>query len=328
VVQAFAQVVRRGRLGHAYLFVGPPGVGKRLFATEFAKALLCEKRTPEKFDACDQCPSCVHVDADTNPDVFAVTRPPDSLDVPIELIRELCAGFALKSASGRGKVAILDDADDLNEAAANCFLKTLEEPPAGSVLLLIGTTPERQLTTLVSRCQVVRFHPLSEALVAELLKSQGITDAGLLRRLVRLSEGSPGQALELADPTLWEFRRKLFAGLFQPNADVVGLAQEWMHFVEEAGKESAPQRQRAAQVLRLLVEFLRDAVSVRIGGTPRLDDPEDMRMVRALAERAEPEKLLELLERSLEADMQIDRRVQLVLILEGLVDALGQLQAR
>src|SRR5262249_31379172 len=155
--------------------------------------------------------------------------------------------------------------------------------PAGSVLLLIGTSPERQLSTLVSRCQVVRFHPLSEALVADLLMKQEITDAALLRRLVRLSEGSPGQALELADPTLWEFRRKLFDGLFGAKSDGVALAQEWMHFVEEAGKESAPQRQRAARVLRLLVEFLRDAVSVRVGGKPRLDDPEDVRMVRALA---------------------------------------------
>jgi DNA polymerase-3 subunit delta' len=328
VVQAFAQVVRRGRLAHAYLFVGPPGVGKRLFANEFAKALLCEQRTPEKFDACDQCPSCIQVDAETHPDLFAVSRPEESLEVPIELIRELCASFSLKSARGRGKVAILDDADDLNEAAANCFLKTLEEPPAGSVLLLIGTTPERQLSTLVSRCQVVRFHPLSEVLVADLLKKQEITDQALLHRLVRLSEGSPGQALELADPALWEFRRKLFDGLFGPKSDGVALAQEWMHFVEEAGKESAPQRQRAARVLRLLVEFLRDAVSVRVGGKPRLDDPEDVRVVRALAGRVEPERLLELLERSLEADMQIDRRVQLVLILEALVDALGQLQAR
>lgn len=328
VVRAFAQVVARGRLAHAYLFVGPPGVGKRLFADELAKTLLCERRTAEKFEACDQCPSCIQVDAGTHPDVFAITRPPDSMDVPIDVVRELCASFALKSARGHGKVAILDDADDLNEAAANCFLKTLEEPPAGSVLLLIGSSPDRQLDTMVSRCQVVRFHPLPESLVAELLKGQGIADPALLDRLVRLSDGSPGQAVALSDPALWEFRRKLLGGLFQPQGDRVSLAQEWWNFVEEAGKESAAQRQRAALVVRLLVEFLRDALSVKVGGTPKLGDAEDLQLLHALADRADPESLVDLLERSLEADHQLDRRVQLVLVLEALLDALGQLQPR
>src|SRR5438093_9690873 len=91
LIQAFDQAVRRGRLAHAYLFVGPAGVGKRLFAAELAKALLCEKRTispaePDalatvgpnlRLDACDHCPSCIQIDADTHPDVFAVARPPD-----------------------------------------------------------------------------------------------------------------------------------------------------------------------------------------------------------------------------------------------------------
>ncbi len=75
-------------------------------------------------------------------------------------MRELCQSFALKSARGRGKVILIDDADDLNEEAANCFLKTLEEPPPRSVLILIGSTPDRQLQTIVSRCQVIRFAPL------------------------------------------------------------------------------------------------------------------------------------------------------------------------
>jgi DNA polymerase-3 subunit delta' len=327
-VRAFEQVLGRGRLAHAYLFVGPPGIGKRLFADELARALLCEHRTEARLNACDRCPSCVQVDAGTHPDYFAVTRPEDALDLPIETVRELCRHFALKSARGRGKVAILDDADDLNEAAANCFLKTLEEPPPGSLLILIGTSADRQLTTIQSRCQVVRFQPLPEATVADLLRKQGIEDEKLLHRLVRLSDGSPGQALALADPALWDFRKKLLDGLTRQPSDLVALAQEWTHFVEEAGKESAAQRQRAALVVELLVDFLRDTLSVAVGGKPRLDDTEDLRMMRTLAERADPDKLLDLLERTLEADFQIDRRVQLVLILESLVDALGQLQGR
>src|SRR5262249_19657853 len=157
---------------------------------------------------------------------------------------------ALKPARGRGKVGILDDADDLNEEAANCFLKTLEEPPPRSVLLLIGSSTERQLPTIVSRCQVVHFQPLPREMVRELVRTQGIEDESLLRRLVPLSEGSPGQALALADLALWEFRRSLLQGLAQPQFDTVALARSWVQFVEEAGKEAAAQRRRATLVLR------------------------------------------------------------------------------
>ena len=86
-------------------------------------------------------------------------------------MRELCKSFALKSAHGRGKVVVLDDVDDLNEESANCFLKTLEEPPPRSVLILIGSSADRQLSTIVSRCQIVRFAPLFAPQVREILQA-------------------------------------------------------------------------------------------------------------------------------------------------------------
>src|SRR5262245_4334363 len=173
LIAGFRRIVSRGRLGHAYLICGPPGVGKRLFALELARSLLCE--SPKGLlDPCDGCPACVQIDAGTHPDFFPASRPADALEFPIDLMRTLCGQFALKSARGRGKVIVLDDADDLNQESANCFLKTLEEPPPGSLLILIGTSPERQLSTVVSRCQVVRFAPLKDDLVGELLEAQGV----------------------------------------------------------------------------------------------------------------------------------------------------------
>lgn len=323
-VRAFEQAVRQNRLAHAYLFTGPAGVGKRRFAHELAKALLCEQASPERLEACDRCPSCLQVEAGTHPDYFTASRPEEKLELPIEVMRELCRRFALKSMHGRGKVAVLDDADDLNEEAANCFLKTLEEPPPRSVLILVGSSRERQLPTIVSRCQVVRFAPLPEALVADLLREQELPDPGTIDRLARLSGGSPGQALALADPDLWAFRRQLLDGLTRPQPDSVALAEALTHFVEEAGKDSAAQRRRASLVLRLLIEFLSDALRLGVGGTSRPAEAEDQRALQALAERLEPEALLRVLERCLEGDAQIDRRVQLVLVLEALLDALGQ----
>jgi DNA polymerase-3 subunit delta' len=324
LVEGFARAVKRGRLAHAYLFTGPSGVGKRLFSVELAKALLCEKTTEGLLQACDRCPSCVQVEAGMHPDFFTAVRPPEALEFPIDLMRQLCQSFALKSARGRGKVILLDDADDLNEEAANCFLKTLEEPPPRSVLLLIGSTADRQLQTIVSRCQVIRFAPLPAELVDELLQAQGVEDAALRARLVRLSAGSPGLAKELADPELWEFRQGFLTGLTKSPLASVELSQTWMEFVEKAGKESAAQRRRAQLVLRLVLDFLDDALTVSQNGSPRRTEAHERPALEALAQRVGPERLLAALERCLEADRQIDRRVQLVLILEGLLDSLGR----
>jgi DNA polymerase-3 subunit delta' len=277
-----------------------------------------------EFEACDRCSACALVEAGTHPDLFQVGRPAESLELPIELMRELARNLSLKPARGRGKVGIVDDADDLNDESANCFLKTLEEPPPRSVLILIGTSPDRQLPTIVSRCQVVRFAPLPEPLVAELLRQQGLEDPQLIERLARLSGGSLGQAMALADPALWDFRRILIRGLTAGRVDSVGLSRAWAEFIEEAGKEGAVQRRRAALVLRLLIEFFTDALALRLGRAPRLTEAEDLPALEAVAGRTDPERLLAVLDRCLEADQQIDRRVQLVLILEALTDALAQ----
>lgn len=323
LIEAFAEALRRGRLGHAYLFAGPPGVGKRLFAGELAKTLLCENRS-ERLEACDRCPSCLQVEAGTHADFVSAGRPEDSLEVPIESVREVCRAFGLKPARGHGKVAILDDADDLNDAAANCFLKTLEEPPPRALLLLIGTSPQRQLPTILSRCQVVRFQPLPDELVTVLLKEQGIDDPTRVERLVRLSHGSIGEALALAEPALWEFRSELMKALTQPRPDGLALGDRWTQFAEEAGTESSSQRRRAALALRMLVEFLNDALNYSVGKVDAATAPEEMHAIHELADRLGTDRLLELLERCLQSDVQIERRVQLVLVLEALADALGR----
>ena len=323
LVQGFTQAWRRGRLAHGYLFSGPPGVGKRLFADELAKAMLCEAAT-NKFEACDRCAACTLVTAGTHPDFFAVSRPEDTNEIPIAVMRELCRGFTLKTARGRGKVAVLDDADDLNEESANCFLKTLEEPPPRSVFILVGTSVDRQLATVVSRCQVIRFAPLPEENVVELLRSQGVEVGPSLRQAARLAGGSPGQAAMLADLALWKFRKVLLDGFCKRQPDTVSLAKAWIEFCEEAGKEAAVQRRRAALVLRLLVEFLKDALGRSLGAAPGREELADA-APPSFPQSVSPEQILRMLDRCLDAETQLERYVQLTLVLEGLLDALGQL---
>ncbi len=324
LVQSFDRVVRRGRLAHAYLFCGLPGVGKRLFAGELAKALLCEAPPGERLEACDHCSACVQVAAGTHPDLFLAGRPEENLELPIRVMRELCQRLALKPARGQRKVAIVDDADDLNEEAANCFLKTLEEPPPGSVLILIGTSADQQLPTIISRCQVVHFAPLTAEDVKAILRTHGLEESALVERITRLSGGSPGLAMALADPALWDFRRALLEALLQTKPDALTVMQVWTHFVEEAGKESAAQRRRASLTLRLLVQFLQTTLATRLGTRPQVLEPDDQGFLETLATRVSVDQLLALIERCLAAASQVERRVQLVLVLEGLVDDLIQ----
>lgn len=325
-IDAFRQIVARHRLAHAYLFVGPPGVGKRRFAVELAKALLCEaNKPPRPLDACDKCDACLLVDAGTHPDLFQVGKPEDLNEFPIEMIRDFCASFMFKAARGHGKVAILDDTDFFNEASANCFLKTLEEPPPGSLLILLSTNLDRQYATILSRCQMVRFAPLNDDHVRQLLQKQDINDKTMLDRLVRLSGGSPGQALALADEALWQFRRELLQELARPKVDSVGLGKKFVAFVEDAGKETALQRRRANQVLRLLIESFTDVLRLHAGAPARSVEPAELPLVASLAQRADADKIEAILARCLETEMHLGRYVQLSLVLEAFTDALGQL---
>jgi DNA polymerase-3 subunit delta' len=324
LIAAFDRAVHRGRLAHAYLFTGPSGIGKRLFAHELAKALLCESPPTGRLEACNRCGSCALVEAGTHPDCFAVNRPEDKLEFPIEVIRRLCSDLALKPARGGRKIAIVGDADDLNEESANAFLKTLEEPPPGSLLIVIGTSADRQLPTIRSRCQVIPFSPLTPQLVRELLGNEDELDPALAERLSTLGEGSPGLARELADPALWEFRRKLFAELASKTPDAPGLVGDWLALLEDAGKEPGAQRRRAALILRLLVDFFRQALARSVGRADSSStDPAEAKVMDELSRRYGPEGLVQRLERCLAADAQIDRRVQLVLVIEALVDALA-----
>ena len=223
IVELFRRAIERGRLASSFLFAGPAGIGKRSFAVKLAQAMLCQQRPEEALDPCETCQSCTMVLAGTHPDLDIVAKPADKAEIPVALFigdhehrrqEGLCHNIALKPFMGGRKIALIDDADLLNEEGANCLLKTLEEPPPQSLLILIGTSPAKQLPTIRSRCQLVRFQPLAIETVAELLLRQGLApDAAQARRLAQHSEGSVGRALELADPALWAFRSTLYGHL-------------------------------------------------------------------------------------------------------------------
>ena len=315
----FLAAQSRGRLGQAYLFAGPDGVGKRLVALELTKALLCEQ-SPGPLQACGHCPACAQVEAGSHPDVFRVRTPEGKHELPVEVMRDFCARMALKPSRGARKVGIIEDADDFNEESANSFLKTLEEPPPGSMLLLLASGIDRQLLTILSRFQVVRFGPLKSDDLRDVLKGNGISDPAQLDRLVRLAHGSVGAALALADADIGTVRDKLLEGLTATRPNFPALAETWSRFAEEAGKDTAAQRQRVSLVLRFVIEALESALRLSLGAEVKGLDEKDALRLQSFADRVGTDTILDLIDRCVEADVHIDRRVQLILVIESVID--------
>jgi DNA polymerase III subunit delta' len=335
VVEQFRRALERGRMASSFLFVGPSGIGKRTFALALARTLLCQARPEAAMDPCGECESCVQVAAGTHPDLLQVAKPKDKSDLPVALfigdrdhrMREgLCHDIGLKPYMGGRKVAIIDDADYMNEEGANCLLKTLEEPPPRSVLILVGTSPARQLPTIRSRCQLVRFQPLPEPIVARLLLAQGhAADAAEAARLAAHAEGSPERALELADPSLWEFRETLIDNLASPSLDGLRVSGAVSTFVDEAGRDAPPRRARLRLVVGFAAEFYRRWLLVLEGA----ELPRDATLARAIKKatsgpaRSEG-SLAACVERCLDALEQIDRNANQTTLIECWIDDLDR----
>lgn len=270
IVDRFRTAIRRGRLASTFLFVGPPGIGKRAFAQRLAQALLCESNAEELLEPCEACPGCIQVRAGSHPDVLAVAKPADRSSIPLSLLigdpqhrnrTGLCHDIGLKPARGKRKVAIIDDADFLYDEAANSLLKTLEEPPPGSVLILIGTSEQRQLNTIVSRSQVVHFRPLSVEAVEAILLENGIVENAVQAAKLALScNGSVEMAIRLADPEQWDFRQKLFRQLASRDPNDHEFPKAVNDFLDTLGKDATAKRNRLIEIGDQAIDFYRSVI--------------------------------------------------------------------
>ncbi len=335
VVEQFGRALARRRLGGSLLLVGPPGVGKRTLAEKLAQTLLCMQHPPEAMDPCQICPACRQAVAGTHPDLLVVAKPQEKSEIPLSLLigegeTRMRAGLVyelgLRSYMGGWKVGIIDDADFLNEEGANCLLKVLEEPPPQSLLMLIGTSPAKQLPTIRSRCQIVRFRPLSPELVATILVQRGlVAEAAEAHRLAQLSQGSVGRALELADEELWQFRNTLLERLSQPNIDGLKLTTATDEFVKQAGKDAPPRRARLRNLASFAAEFYRHVLRYRCA-TAEPDDPQLAQYVRqAAAVGPDSQRVAECVDRCLLAAEQIERNVHQDTLIAAWIDDLAQL---
>jgi DNA polymerase-3 subunit delta' len=204
VESAFLDALERGRLHHAWLLVGPEGVGKATFAYRAARRLLGAAPDPAwgLLGSAPGDPVSRQVAARSHPDLMVLERVGEDGKprkvIPVDEARRLPEFFSKAPAAAPFRVAIIDAVDDMNPSAANALLKTLEEPPARGVLFLVSHAPGGLLPTIRSRCRRLRFEPWPEAAVAAFVQRRaGVNEEDALR-LARMSRGAPGRALELA----------------------------------------------------------------------------------------------------------------------------------
>jgi DNA polymerase-3 subunit delta' len=262
IIARLRRGVLEGRVTGTYLLVGPEGVGKRTLADALTTRLLCV--APPADDACGTCEHCSRVVNGVHPDVRIVSRDAERRDIRIEQTRELCRWLALRPLMGARKVAVIDGADQLNEAGQNSLLKTLEEPPGGTVLLLLAASLTPLLPTVRSRAQRVRLDPLPAATVARFLETRGIARS-VATEIAAQAGGSPGRGLELASEEHVQLRAlvlDLCAELPERSAAELSAA------AQELGRGSVD------AALGVVASWYRDLLGASVGeGADRLRNP-------------------------------------------------------
>ncbi len=181
--------LKRDRLPSSILMSGQKGIGKRFTAINYSKAVNC--LNPANFDSCDKCPSCKKIDTGIHPDIHIIE--PENDEIKIESIRKIDEILSLKPFEGKKKIVIIDDADLMNTNSANAFLKTLEEPPENSIIILISSNDDILPDTVKSRCIRISFYPLPYDACRKIISSHlSIKDIDLY---VNLAMGRPGVAI-------------------------------------------------------------------------------------------------------------------------------------
>lgn len=279
----FKRALSLGKVHHAYLLSGPSGVGKKALALEVARALLCLQGQGE---ACGSCRSCLLFERSAHPDFFLLE--PEKNTIGIDAVRQLIQRLSLKRVLSPFRIGVIDEVERLTEEAANCLLKTVEEPPEGVVLFLVTSRVAALPQTLLSRCQHLVFSGLPERLVAEYLVEEEHVEPAWACAVARFSSGSIGEALRSiregnCGEEIWMFLKDVREGkLFQ------------------AGSWLSERREELPRVFSVLARYFRDALFFRLLGNHHREvlaflPEKDRARVRELASLG-PEKLRKALD--------------------------------
>ena len=304
------------KLRHAYLFVGPVGIGRRTLALHFAQALNCQ-RAPAPGEFCGECRDCRGIQKMQHPDLSLVKPEEGHQDILIDQVRALQHTLALAPYAAAYRVALLPDFQHVTIQAQNALLKTLEEPPEKVILLLTVNAAESLLPTIVSRCEVIRLRPASLRDTQDFLQSNRGLDEDQARLIAHLSGGRIGAALHMVeDPHLLDGRRETIDTLLNL---LPARRYERFSYADDLSRPYGQARQQAGSALSIWLSFWRDVFICSSGSTlplVNLDLQPEVDHIASMVELQEARSLVIAHENAIE---QLERNANIRLLLETLM---------
>lgn len=326
VITLFQKAIIRDHLAHAYIFAGQEGVGKTLFSKELAKAIFCQHPGA---DACDTCSYCQRIATDNFPDLIFVLPEKNSRAIKIEQLRYLQDILHIKPLESKYKIAIIQSADKMNEESSNCLLKTLEEPPSYAIIILIVTSLESVRETVRSRCQIIRFFPLSTTVVTDLLVNRFQLVQKQAEQLACISNGSIERAAVLSSTNAiekknWLVERILTLGINDNLTFSKELFDKWniqdLEILEE----------KRSYIKELILSFLlyyRDLLVCKTGENDLPLHYRDWKEALVSKSKSLSEDLLFRIINVIKTSLEhLDRNANIALLLENMITKILHLQ--
>ena len=268
------------RLTHAVLFSGPVGIGLEHFSRCLTASLLCENSEGDTH-ACEDCRSCHLIKGESHPDLFIIEPEEPGKQIKVDEIRKLIDSIHLKSQYGRYKIAVISPADAMNRNAANSLLKTLEEPPGHSLLILLSHRPNLLPITIRSRCQHMRFNPAYDD---ETLRwvNENLQSGENAEDLLKMAGGAPLAIEEMLESNVIEYQRNILDDLFALKGmqeDPIKVAEKWKTY-------------ETSRVLLWLTQLLADMVRIKALAQPvRISDSVTIGRLQELIKQLELREL-------------------------------------
>ena len=309
-LETLRQSLLKGRLHHAYLFIGPDGIGKRTLALALAQAIHCAEL---ESDFCGKCGACRAIQTGNHADVRILEPLSNKKDISIQQVRELEKALSLRSFSGRQKLAIIDPATLMNWPAQNALLKTLEEPPQGCILILIAPNPGALLPTVRSRAFALSFTPLPRRLMVSFLISQRGKTREQAEVLAALTMGSLGAVSRFDKEKMIEKRLDWMKTLVSLRAGDYRAALN-------AAEALAWNREETLKFLEWAELWYRDLLTFRVAHAPdKILNMDMLPQIEEQSARIDADDLFSLLSKTVEASQLIQRNLNRRMVIEDLL---------
>ena len=301
LMKPLIHAAQHNEAGHAYIFEGAPGLFKHNAAQLFAAALTCLSPASAP---CGQCAACVKSKSGTNPDIIHVNSG-SKKSISVDTIRGLLSDAYVKPFEANKKVYIIEDAPSMTEQAQNAFLKLLEEPPAYAVFILIASNSAMLLQTVLSRCSIIRFEPISDDAVRAYIRRAFPDETGRLELLVKYARGIPGALSDIiGDPDFEQLRTEALAKIPALFSKRLLSAYAISDFLEA-------HKDRAELILEFWLQFIRDVMLEQQGNSASILNVDKIDSIKSMAGSIDEKLVITALERILEAKSMLRKNVKL-----------------